>query len=53
MLYVFAYAFFNEPNPNICSSKVVFLWKRTLVAFVDKLSSTTVDFMKDEVHSSG
>ena len=27
------------------SNEVVFLWNRTLVAFVDKLSSTTVDFI--------
>ena len=27
-----------------CSNEVVFLWNRTLVAFVHKLSSTTVDF---------
>ena len=26
-------------------NKIVFLWNRTLVAFVDKLSSTTVDFI--------
>ena len=30
------------------SNKVVFLWNRTLVAFVDKLSSTTVDFIRSE-----
>ena len=30
------------------SSKVVFLWNRTVVAFVDKLSSTTVDFIRSE-----
>ena len=28
--------------------EVVFLWNRTLVAFVDKLSSTTVDFIRSE-----
>ena len=27
---------------------MVFLWNRTLVAFVDKLSSTTVDFIMSE-----
>ena len=30
------------------SNEVVFLWDRTLVAFVDKLSSTTVDFIRSE-----
>ena len=30
------------------SNEVVFLWNRTLVAFVDKLSSTTVDFIRSE-----
>ena len=30
------------------SIEVVFLWNRTLVAFVDKLSSTTVDFIRSE-----
>ena len=29
-------------------NKVVFLWNRTLVALVDKLSSTTVDFIRSE-----
>ena len=27
---------------------VVFLWNRTLVVVVDKLSSTTVDFIRSE-----
>ena len=30
------------------SNEEVFLWNRTLVAFVDKLSSTTVDFIRSE-----
>ena len=30
------------------SNEVVFLWNRTLVAFVDKLSSTTADFIRSE-----
>ena len=30
------------------SNKVISLWNRTLVAFVDKLSSTTVDFIRSE-----
>ena len=28
--------------------KWFFVWNRTLVAFVDKLSSTTVDFIRSE-----
>ena len=28
--------------------EVVFLWDRALVAFVDKLSSTTVEFIRSE-----
>ena len=31
-----------------CSDKVVFLRNRNLLAFVDKLSSTTVDFIRSE-----
>ena len=47
----------DKDRPWICyvgggsgsgSSKVVFLWNRTLLAFVDKLSSTTVDFIRSE-----
>ena len=30
------------------SNEVVFLWNRPLVAFVDKLSSTTVDLIRSE-----
>ena len=33
---------------NFWCNEVVFLWNRTLVAFVDKLSSTTVDFIRSE-----
>ena len=37
----------NE-KPKFTSNTVVSLWNRTLVAFVDKLSSTTVNFIRSE-----
>ena len=35
-------------NNQFLGNEIVFLWNRTLVAFVDKLSSTTVDFIRSE-----
>ena len=38
----------DKINLIIGNNKVDFLWNRTLVVFEDKLSSTTVDFIRSE-----